>query len=155
MRRSKTIAAAAAAFIAGGAAVGALTLASGVAHGTTTPIPGLKMSSSQYTASYAWAQTVPVETTPATTTLSIPSGDRLTITSALVDVTGIGQATCYVNATVNGASVSYQIEMSVDGGASGYTSIYGESGSTMTCNDPSPGDLTLVGYLTPVPAGQT
>ena len=96
---------AASAFLAGGVVVGGITLGTAVAHGAGTPGAGKGLSDAQYTAKNAWVQSV---TTSAT--LSIPSGDRLTITQA--DGGGIE---CTVTASVNGTAVSYNISTSQDG----------------------------------------
>jgi hypothetical protein len=136
------------AFLAGGVIVGAVTLATGVAHGTTTPLPGLKQSSAEFTARYAWARSIPAGTTPtAPATLSVPTGDRLTITF----MSGYN-AQCHVNAVVNGASASYDLNGQIDGTQvsntvvqTTFVPVYADSG-TVYCGGSSP---TLVGYLTP------
>jgi hypothetical protein len=58
-----------------------------------------------------------------------------------------------VNASVNGATVSYGINGQSDGeqvATATFHPIYADSGSSITC---AANPVTLVGYLTPVPAG--
>jgi hypothetical protein len=163
-KKGKSIAAAAAAFVAGGAAVGAFTLATGVAHGTTTPIPGLKMSAPEFTASYAWQQSiaVPASGSSAPVTLSVPSGQRLTIISVSTGggIPSNGIVYCTLSETLNGASVSTNFQASYDGssGSVFLQPLYLDSGSVTSCTDAqqnAAGSVTLVGYLTPIPPGQT
>jgi hypothetical protein len=135
------------AFLAGGVLVGAFTLATGAAHGTTvttTPTnPGQYESSAQYTAQHAWVQTVPGGSTAVT--LSIPSGDRLAITDAL-GPTGSVNALCSVAATLKGIIVKYVVSMQ----PTSFMPIYADSGR-IACPGPSQYAVTLVGYLTPIP----
>ncbi len=72
----------------------------GAAHGVSTAAStSTGQSDAQYTAKHAWAQTI---SGSGATTLSIPSGERLTITFA----NGGAGDQCTVNATLNGATVS-------------------------------------------------
>ena len=91
-----------------------------------------------------------------TSTLTIPSGERLTITS----VNGGQDRQCIINATVNAATVGHGAYPTGDGSnqneggmvATPFQPIYGDTG-TISCNG-SPGQqATVVGYLTPIPAG--
>jgi hypothetical protein len=144
------------AFLAGGVLVGTITFAAGAAHGTnyvttttTTTNPGKYESSAQFEAQQAWVQSIP--SGGSSVALTIPSGDRLTITSA------VGQfqetQTCAINATVGGTAVSYYLSATVDGtwvysGVAYPTTaqpVYADSGSA-GC----PFGATLVGYLTPI-----
>jgi hypothetical protein len=133
------------AFIAGGVLVGGIAFA-GVAHGaiTNSGTTSTGQSDAQYTAKHAWAQSIPTANTP--TTLSIPTGERLTIT----DATDEGdQTTCTVSATLNGVSVPYAITSQQDGAtAATFQPIYVDSGTAACGGD----GAILVGYLTPVPA---
>ena len=162
MFTSKAKVAAVGAFLAGGVLVGGVTLAMGVAHGASTTGTALTTSTgqsdAQYTAKHAWAQSVPVTAGTTTTPLSVPSGERITITSAISSFGGNVSTFCTIDAMVNGASVSYSLNAATDGFLNNpietpFQSIYADSGS-LSCGGGGGGDVvTLVGYLTPIPAG--
>jgi hypothetical protein len=142
------------AFMAGGVLVGGFTVAAGVAHGAGSHAQERSTLNSQYSDAHAWAQAIPTAASaPETTPLSIPSGERLEITSAVAGVngpTGQSMLPCTMEATVNGASVSYAIDFRVNGDNFPIQPVYADSGS-ITC--PGGGTTTdagtLVGYLTP------
>lgn len=136
-------AAALGAFLAGGVLVGGITFA-GVAHGAGTGTPGKGLSDAEYTAAYAWGQSI--KTSKPTTTLSIPTGDRLTITNA-----DGGDGNCTVTGSVNGTSVSFNIDPEADGLDSTWLPFSIDSGANVACTSGTV--LTLAGYLTPIPAG--
>ena len=100
-------------FLAGGVLVGGVAFA-GVAHGAgtgaTAALTRAGQSDAQYTAKHAWAQTVST-VAGTTTTLTIPSGDRLTVTFA----NGGVQMQCTIKATLNGATVGYGVGPTSDG----------------------------------------
>jgi hypothetical protein len=146
------------AFLAGGVLVGGITFA-GVAHGVGTGSTSTGQSDAQYTAKHAWVQSAPLSTAgTSTTSLSIPAGERVTITSAIYSFpnTYVG---CSINATVNGANVSYSLIAATDGliengPQTPFQPIYTDSGSLSCGTAPQTGFfVTLVGYLTPIPAG--
>ena len=136
-------------FIAGGILVAGVTLAIGAAGSTgsvtTTAVP----IDAEYTAKHAWAQSIPLN---VTTTLTVPVGDRLTITDALYRNVG----DCSLSIFLNGASDAYPLVAAPDGtvfqGSSGsevadqFMPVSLDSGSAV-CNVAT----TLVGYLTPIP----
>ncbi len=138
-------------FAAGGALVGAFSLAAGVAHGAGTTNPGAKESSAQYTAQEAWQETIPFN---AATALSIPTGDRLTITSVLSPLSG-GTDQCGLTTVVNGSSATYLVLSDREGvDQQDDQPINADSGSvTCTLAGESGAAANLVGYLTPIPAG--
>jgi hypothetical protein len=136
-------AAAVGAFLAGGVLVGGITFAT-AAHGAVTGTPGKGLSDAEYTAAYAWGQSI--KTSKPTTTLSIPTGDRVTITIA-----DGGDGNCTVTGSVNGASVSFNIDPEADGLDSTWLPFSVDSGANVACS--SGAFLTLAGYLTPIPAG--
>jgi hypothetical protein len=149
------------AFLAGGVVVGGITFA-GVAHGAGTSSTSTGQSDAQYMAKHAWVQSVTPNGTVAT--LSIPSGDRLTITSALGGVNGGAFIGCNLYATVNGTSVTYTVASDEDGytyvapgtptldyTTQSFQPIFVDTG-TISCSGNS-GTISLQGYLTPVPAG--
>jgi hypothetical protein len=146
------------AFLAGGALMGGLTLAAGSAHGaeTTTTTTAGALTDAQYTAKHAWVQSIPdAGSGPQMTNLTIPAGDRLTISSAIAGQTNYTTQVCTLSATVNSQAVSYALESGPNGNYSAETPfvpIYADSGS-ITCNGngASGVTLTLVGYVTPVP----
>jgi hypothetical protein len=108
-------------------------------------LPTKGLSSSEYTAENAWAQSIAVGS--GTTTLSIPSADRLTITAS------IGGLDCTVTGSVNGSTVSNPIDSNLDSGAyESFLPFSVDSGASIACPSGSSGS-TLVGYLTPLPAG--
>ena len=86
------------------------------------------MSDAQYTAKNAWAQTL-----MTSATLSIPSGERLTITQA-DEASGGGFVTCTLNASLNGTNVTYDFSSAQDAGSglSTFQPIYADSG-TVVC----------------------
>ena len=131
------------AFLAGGVLVGGITFATS-AHGAGTGTPGKGLSDAEYTAAYAWGQSI--KTSKPTTTLSIPTGDRLTITSA-----NGGDGNCTVTGSVNGASVSFGIDPEADGLDSTWLPFSVDSGAIVACSSGT--IVTLAGYLTPILAG--
>ena len=143
------------AFLAGGVLIGGITLGTSVAHGASTASTSTAsagQSAAQYTAKHAWVQAVPA----SQTALSIPVGDRLTLTSAIKPGAGNDEA-CSISTTVNGASAAYTVWAFNDGANSAsnaaptpFQPVYTDTG---TINCPSP--VTLVGYLTPIPAGSS
>jgi hypothetical protein len=136
-------------FLVGGVLVGGITFA-GVAHGAGTTTP-TALSDAQYTAKHAWAQSIPASTSTA---LSVPAGNRLTITDALSRNVGA----CSLSIVLNGASEAYPLTSASDGTvfpgsstsevADQFIPVALDSGSAV-CNFAT----TLVGYLTLVPAG--
>ena len=149
------------AFLAGGVLVGGVAFA-GVAHGASTAVTtaatSTGQSDAQYTAKHAWAQIVPTGPSDPITTLSIPSGQRLTITEAMGSATGVTGVGCGITGTLNGNTVSYH-EVNDENGFFGYQTspvfqpMYVDSG-TVSCGDYSTtSTFTLVGYLTPISAG--
>ncbi len=90
-------------FLAGGVLVGGITFA-GVAHGASTNAgtTSTGQSDTQYTAKHAWAQSVPVASGTTTTPLSVPSGERITITSAISSFGGNVSTFCTVATTRRG-----------------------------------------------------
>lgn len=144
------------AFLAGGALVGVITLATGSAHGVGTTTPAYTESSAQYTAQSAWVQSITtIVSGTATTALSIPSGQRLTITGVIAggqDTVGIE---CNISGEMNGTSVSYQLTVGTGNESSSETSsMYLELGN-ISCGAGNDQTVSLVGYLTPIPAGQS
>jgi hypothetical protein len=134
---------AAGAFFAGGVLVGGITLGTAVAHGAGTGAGGKGQSDAQYTAKNAWAQ----DGDASSTALTIPSGDRLTITAA---VSFNGGTTCQINATVNGTSLVYTIVADQDGEATSAFQSTPVDAGLVQCGAP---DVALFGYLTPINAG--
>jgi hypothetical protein len=137
---------AAGAFLAGGILVGEIALGTAVVHGAGTTTGGTGQSSAQYTAKHAWAQATPQS--GQSIPLSVPSGQRLTITGF---VTGGSQVDCTVTSTVNGTNVAYLIDANPDGiteAASGFQPVYADSAGSITCPSNS-APATFVGYLTP------
>jgi hypothetical protein len=132
------------AFLAGGVLVGGVTFAT-AAHGAGTGTPGKGLSDAEYTAAYAWGQSV--KTSKPTTTLSIPTDDRLTITLAN------GSGSCTVTGSINGASVSYTIDPESDGLDSTWLPFSVDPGASVACSSGSV--LTLAGYLVPLSVGQS
>jgi hypothetical protein len=140
--------AAAATFLAGGVLVGGITLAMGVAHGagtgaltTNAGTTSAGESSAQYTAKHAWAQVV-----NGSATLSIPSGDRLTITFV-----GGSSAECTVITVVNGTTVSYAVASQTDGTNPDTFAPISADSANVVCGTGIV--VEVVGYLTPIPAG--
>jgi hypothetical protein len=139
------------AFLAGGVLVGGITFA-GVAHGAgTAATTSGGTSDAQYTAKHAWVATAP---NGVTTTLPIPAGERLTITS-LFTVNGQLSACALTNASLNGTPFTLtNLQEDIEGGTPSagpggmFQPVSLDSG-TMTC----PYAATVVGYLTPIPAG--
>jgi hypothetical protein len=131
------------AFLAGGVLVGGITFAT-AAHGAGTGTPGKGLSDAEYTAAYAWGQSI--KASKPATTLSIPTGDRLTITSA-----NGGDGNCTVTGSVNGASVSFSIDPEADGLDSTWLPFSVDSGATVACSSGT--IVTLAGYLAPILAG--
>jgi hypothetical protein len=103
-------------------------------------------SDAQYTAKHAWAQLVAGGTTIP---LSIPSGDRLTITSVQG---GDTNGKCFINASLNGSSINYVAFSVEDGGGSATFQLLPVDSGTIECNSAGSTEV-IVGYLTPVPAG--
>jgi len=134
-----------ASLIAGGALIGGVALTAGAAGGASSPT-GKSQSSAQYTAEKAWLQSIP-EGGVALTSLNIPAGERLTITSA--SVVGSLSTQCGLTVTLNGATGTYFLQPTLDGegrdsSALPFEPIYADSGS-INCG---PGGTTLTGYLT-------
>jgi hypothetical protein len=142
------------AFLAGGVLVGGITW-EGVAHGagmatTSAGTTSVGQSDALYTAKHAWVQSIPANTS---TTLTVPAGDRLTITDALYRNVGV----CSLSIDLNGASAAYPLVTAPDG------TVFQGSSSTEVADQFMPVSLdsgsavcgfatTLVGYLTPTPA---
>jgi hypothetical protein len=139
------------AFLAGGVLVGGITFA-GVAHGASTAAStSTGQSDAQYIAKHAWVQSIPSSTS---TTLTVPAGDRLTITDALYRNVG----DCSLSIVLNGASHAYPLVAASDG------TVFQGSSSSEVADQFMPVSLdsgsavcgfatTLVGYLTPIPVG--
>jgi hypothetical protein len=136
------------AFVAGGVLVGVLTFA-GVAHGVSTAAStSTGQSDAQYIAKHAWVQSIPASTS---TTLTVPAGDRLTITDALYRNVG----DCSLNIVLSGASHGYPLVTAPDGTlfpgsstsevADQFMPVSLDSGSAV-CDFAT----TLVGYLTAI-----
>jgi hypothetical protein len=136
------------AFVAGGVLVGGLTFA-GVAHGVSTAAStSTGQSDAQYIAKHAWVQSIPPSTS---TTLTIPAGDRLTITDALYRNVG----DCSLSIVLSGASHGYPFVTAPDGTvfpgsstpevADQFMPVSLDSGSAV-CDFAT----TLVGYLTAI-----
>ena len=138
------------AFLAGGVLVGGVAFA-GVAHGASTAVTtaatSTGQSDAQYTAKHAWVATAQ---NSVTTTLPIPAGERLTITSVF---TVTGQLSgCTLNASLNGTAFTLtDLSEDVEGGTPTPTQFqpFSLDSGTMTC----PYAARMVGYLTPIPAG--
>ncbi len=139
------------AFLAGGVLVGGIAFA-GVAHGAgTAASTSTGQSDAQYTAKHAWVQSIPASTS---TTLTVPTGSRLTITDALYRNVG----DCSLSIVLNGASHAYPLVTAPDGtvfpGSSGsevadqFMPVSLDTGSAV-CDSAT----TLVGYLTSITAG--
>ena len=114
-------------------------------QGPTGPQGPAGLSSAQYTSANAWVQSVAT----SGTTLSIPSGEQLTITGALFPE---GMSDYGVQATLNGTTATYEVTASTAGAGSSTDSkrpSMRTSGSIESCDDTT--DMNLVGYLTPVP----
>jgi hypothetical protein len=138
------------AFLAGGVLVGGVAFA-GVAHGASTDAgtTSTGQTDSQYMAKHAWQQSY---TGTGNVALSIPSGQRLTVTAAVTS-TGENISECTVNVTVNGAPASINVWTQADGTGPGvWQTIYADSGKISCSNLTSGQSVTLVGYLTSIPA---
>jgi hypothetical protein len=137
------------AFLAGGVLVGGVAFA-GVAHGASTNAGSTSTggSDAQYTAKHAWAQSVPNNNSAMT--VSVPTGERVTITGAFHDANGIDA--CTLSGSVDGASFSFFVQAAPDA-SSGASSVDAfnpvtlDSGS-IACNSGSGASVTLVGYVT-------
>ncbi len=136
------------AFVAGGVLVGGLTFA-GVAHGVSTAAStSTGQSDAQYIAKHAWVQSIPASTS---TTLTVPAGDRLTITDALYRNVG----DCSLNIVLSGTSHGYPLVTAPDGTlfpgsstsevADQFVPVSLDSGSAV-CDFAT----TIVGYLTAI-----
>jgi hypothetical protein len=142
------------AFVAGGVLIGGLTVAAGVAHGAGLHTQEGNALNSHYSGAHAWAQAIPIAASgPETTSLSIPPGARVEITSAVDGVngpSGESMLPCTMQASVNGADVSYAIDFRVDGDNFPIQPMYADSGSITCPGGGTSADAgTLVGYLTP------
>jgi hypothetical protein len=139
------------AFLGGGVLVGGIT---GDERGsragtttTTTSIPRNYLSSAEYSARYAWAQSIPME---VGTTLSVPIRKRVTIAGALHDQNGIDS--CSLSGTLSGVQFGLMLQAASDA-ASGTVSVDVfnpvtlDSGS-ISCLSGSGSSVTSMGYLT-------
>jgi hypothetical protein len=87
----------------------------------------------------AWGQTIPEATS---TTLSIPSGDRLTITAVL------GNPSCTVTGSLSGSAHTYDVQATEDGQGTWLFIPFSVDSGSIVCS----GGTTVAyldGYLTP------